>query len=248
MQQYYRPAIATVMLVVLLTVFVSAGRWQLRRAAEKEAIQASFETGADMELLYEPIDDATAADKRYRRLQLDGVFLPEQQILLDNIVHDGINGYEVLTPFVTDETVIMVNRGWVRANMDRRVLPDISVTAEPRTVTGIVNKLPAPGIRFAAEYPSDMPWPRRMLYPEQATIAEALGRPVTSYQLLLTANQPDGYTRVWKALTVDSKTNYGYAFQWFSFAALALIFYVILMVRWWQEHYQEQRSAIKDNS
>jgi surfeit locus 1 family protein len=243
LQQYSRPAIATVMLVVLLTVFISAGRWQLRRAAEKEAIQDSFVTGAGMELLYEPIDDVAAADNRYRRLQLEGVFLPEQQILLDNIVHSGINGYEVLTPFVTGSTVIMVNRGWVRANPDRRVLPDISVTAENRTVTGIVNKFPAPGIRFAAEYPSDMPWPRRMLYPKQATIAEALGRPITSYQLLLTANQPDGYKRKWKALTVDSKTNYGYAFQWFSFATIALIFYVILMVRWWQEHGKAHQSV-----
>jgi surfeit locus 1 family protein len=256
MQQYLRPAIATVMLLVLLTVFISAGRWQLRRAAEKEAIQESFVTGAGMELLYEPIDDTAASDSRYRRLQLEGVFLPEQQILLDNIVHGGINGYEVLTPFVTGSTVIMVNRGWVRANPDRRVLPDISVTAEPRTVTGIVNKFPVPGIRFAVEYPSDMPWPRRMLYPEQATIAEALGRPITAYQILLTENQPDGYKRKWKALTVDSKTNYGYAFQWFSFATIAMIFYVILMRRWLQEHSQAQQAVTqstkpsihKDNS
>jgi surfeit locus 1 family protein len=245
---YVRPAIATVMLVVLLTIFISAGFWQLRRAAEKEAIENSFATGADMELLYEPISDAVAADSRYRRLQLEGMFLPEQQILLDNIVHNGINGYEVLTPFVTGTTTIMVNRGWIRANHDRRILPDISVTAEIRTVTGIVNKFPVPGIRFAAEYPNDMPWPRRLLYPDQETIAEALGRPITSYQLLLTENQPDGYKRKWKAITVDPKTNYGYAFQWFSFATLAIIFYIILMTRWIKDHQATIRNNSHENS
>jgi len=244
MHPYARPAIATVMLLVLLTVFLSAGFWQLRRAAEKEALEESFVTGADMELLYEPIDDALAADNRYRRLQLEGVFLPGQQILLDNIIHDGINGYEVLTPFITGATTIMVNRGWVRANLDRSVLPDISVTGEMRTVTGIVNKFPAPGIRFATEYPSDMPWPRRMLYPKQATIAEALDRPIMSYQLLLSANQPDGYKRKFKALTVDPNTNYGYAFQWFSFATLTIIFYVILMSRWLKEHQNITRDNV----
>jgi surfeit locus 1 family protein len=92
-------------------------------------------------------------------------------------------------------------------------------------------------MRFAAEYPDDMPWPRRMLYPDQATIAKALGQPIAGYQMLLTANQPDGYIRKWKALQVDPKTNYGYAFQWFSFATLTVIFYVILMARWRKETY-----------
>jgi surfeit locus 1 family protein len=243
-QSYVRPAIATVMLVVLLSIFISAGFWQLRRAAAKEAIEDSFVTGAGMELLYEPINDAEAADNRYRRLQLEGTFLPEQQILLDNIVHKGRNGYEVLTPFVTGSTTIMVNRGWIRANHDRRILPDISVTAQMRTVTGIVNQFAVPGLRFETEYPPDMPWPRRMLYPDQEIIAEALGRSITSYQLLLTENQPDGYKRKWKALTVDPTTNYGYAFQWFAFATLAIIFYVILMTRWVKEH----QATIRNNS
>ena len=232
LNRYLQPAVATLMLLVLLVLFISAGRWQLGRAAEKEALEESFATGAGMELMLEPISNEAAAENRYRRLQLKGVFVPDQQILLDNIVHGGVNGYEVLTPFNTGDTTIMVNRGWVRANPDRRVLPDIGVDDEPRTVTGIVNKFPAPGMRFDTEYPEDSPWPRRMLYPDQPTIEKTLGVPIASYQLLLTANQPDGYTRKWKALQVDPKTNYGYAFQWFSFATLAVIFYVIFIIRW----------------
>lgn len=239
---YLRPAIATGMYLFLLVLFISAGRWQLGRAAEKEAIEDSFVTGAGMELLREPIDDKAAAENRYRRLQLEGYFLPDQQILLDNIVHGGVNGYEVLTPFETGTVTIMVNRGWVRANPDRRVLPDISVGEEPRTVTGIVNRFPAPGMRFDTEYPGDAPWPRRMLYPTQEAIADTLGKPVMSYQLLLVADQPDGYTRKWKALQVDPKTNYGYAFQWFAFAVVATVFYIILMRRW----QSERRPAITD--
>jgi surfeit locus 1 family protein len=242
--RYTQVIVATVLLAVLLTLFISAGRWQLRRAAEKEALEASFTSGAGMELLYAPIDDALANDNRYRRLQLEGVFQPDRQIYLDNIVHDGVNGYEVLTPFVSDGMIIMVNRGWVRANPDRRFLPDISVTAEPRTVTGIVNKFPEPGIRFDTEYPDDMPWPRRMLYPDQATIANSLGNPVASYQLLLVAGQPDGYKRKWKALHVDPNTNYGYAFQWFSFATLTVIFYVIILRRWKQQQTTNQHQEI----
>jgi len=223
------------MLLVLLTIFISAGFWQLRRAAQSTAIDDLFATGADMELLHEPVSDATANDHRYRRLQLEGVFLPGQQILLDNIPLDGINGYEVLTPFISGDTTIMVNRGWIRANPDRQILPDISVSADIRTVTGIINRFPVPGISFDVELSDNMPWPRRMLYPDAETIAKALGWPITSYQLLLTANQPDGYERKWKAAAIDPNKNYGYAFQWFSFATLAIIFYVILMTSWLKE-------------
>lgn len=243
---YLRPAIATAMYLFLLILFISAGRWQLGRAAEKEAIEESFVSGAGMELLFQPIDDVAAAENRYRRLQLEGHFLPDRQILLDNIVHGGVSGYEVLTPFETGAVTIMVNRGWVRANPDRRMLPDISVNDDRRTVTGIVNKFPAPGIRFDTEYPADTPWPRRMLYPTQEAIADTLGKAVMSYQLLLVADQPDGYTRKWKALQVNPRTNYGYAFQWFSFAVVATIFYVILMRRWRNE--QRPATANEDTS
>lgn len=231
-----RLGVATVLLIVLLILFINAGFWQLSRAAEKEALEDTFRTGAGMELLRTPVSDQEAADNRYRRLQLEGTYQPDKQVLLENIVHGGVNGYEVLTPFRTDNITIMVNRGWVRANPDRRVLPDIGVDAKPRTVTGIVNRFPQPGMRFATEFPADAPWPRRMLYPDQEAISTTLETPVMAYQLLLVEDQPDGYTRKWKALQVDPSTNYGYAFQWFSFAVLAIIFYTLLFIRWQREH------------
>lgn len=231
-----RLTVASVLLVILLTIFLNAGFWQLSRAAENEALEESFRTGAGIELLFKPISDTEAAENRFRRLQLEGRFIPEKQILLDNIVHGGVNGYEVLTPFRTHNTVIMVNRGWIRANPDRRYIPDISVDDNNRTITGIVNKFAEPGMRFAAEFPADAPWPRRLLYPDQQTISTTLEIPVKSYQLLLIEDQPDGYKRKWKALTVEPATNYGYAMQWFSFALLAIIFYSILFVRWRREH------------
>ncbi|MGI9291924.1 MAG: SURF1 family protein [Gammaproteobacteria bacterium] len=242
---YARMAVATVLYILLMAIFIRAGFWQLDRAAEKEAMEVSFATGSGMELLNRPISDRDADESRYRRLELEGQYLPDQQILLDNIVNGGMNGYEVLTPFRTYNKTIMVNRGWVRANQDRRVLPDVSVNGETRTLTGIVNKFPAPGMRIAAEYPDDAPWPRRMLYPNQELISETLGQKVMSYQLLLVENQPDGYLRKWKALQVDPKTNYGYSFQWFSFALIATIFYVILTRRWLRERRQQLQKDLK---
>jgi len=237
---WLRPAIATGVLLVLLPIFISAGIWQLGRAEEKTAIEASFQESAGMDMLRKPVSDSEAADFRFRKLQLEGRLDSTRQILLDNIVHNGINGYEVLTPFRTNNRTILVNRGWVRANPDRRVLPDIAVAEDLRTLTGIVDTFPSPGMRFAAEYPADAPWPRRMLYPTQEIIAATLDTPVASYQLLLVEDQPDGFARKWKTLDLGVSTHYGYAFQWFSFAVIATVFYVILIYRWRRERQLQQ--------
>ncbi len=235
-RSWLRPAIATGVLVVFVPLFISAGFWQLGRADEKKAIEAAFQANTEMEVMQQPIADAEAVTQRYRTLQLEGRFDPHHQVLLDNIVQDGVNGYEVLTPFRTYNRTIMVNRGWIAANPDRRIVPTVEVDGELRTVTGIVDTFPAPGIRIATDYPADAPWPRRMLYPTQETLAANLATPIATYQLLMAEDQPDGYARTLKSLDLGISTHYGYAFQWFSFTLITLIFYVILMTRWRKEH------------
>ena len=230
---WVRPAIATGVWLVFLPVFIGAGFWQLDRATQKTALEDAFRAATEQPPLTAAVDDAAAADDyRFRPLRLEGRFDPEHQVLLDNIVTDGVNGYQVLTPFRTGNRTLMVNRGWVRANPDRRVLPTVGVSAELRTVTGLINTFPAPGMRIATDYPADAPWPRRMLYPTQTVLAEQLDRPVAGYQLLLLPDEADGYLRNWDTLDLGVDTHYGYAFQWFSFAAVATVFYVILMTRW----------------
>ena len=158
-------------------------------------------------------------------------FEPDRQVLLDGIVENGTVGYQVLTPFRTGETLVMVNRGWVAAGIDRTKLPAIAVAAEQRTITARLNRLPEPGMRLAATA-GESGWPLRMLYPDSAALSEALGEAIPDYQLLLGPDQPDGYLREWKAVQKGPNTNYAYAFQWFCFALLAAVLYIIVLRRW----------------
>jgi surfeit locus 1 family protein len=74
------------------------------------------------------------------------------------------------------------------------------------------------------------------LFPARDEIAAALDKPVPDYQLLLEADQPDGYLRDWRAVDVGPERHYGYAFQWFAFAVMALVIFCILNVRWNRQH------------
>ena len=71
-----------------------------------------------------------------------------------------------------------------------------------------------------------------MLFPTAAELGRALEVELPAYQLQLGADEPDGYLREWRAVESGPEKHMGYAFQWFSFAALACIFYALLMLQW----------------
>ena len=227
-----RPIIATVMLVALLSLFFSAAYWQLGRADEKRAVLERYATATGGDFVTTLVPDDAAEALRFRPFRLTGRYQPERQILLDNMTDGGTNGYQVLTPFVVGGTTVLINRGWLPADADRTVLPWIAVSDKERTLTARLNNFPAPGLRL--EEPADSPgsWPRRLLFPTVAQLEAALGVELPAYQLQLNADEPDGYLRTWQAVDSGPEKHLGYAFQWFSFAALACIFYALLMTQW----------------
>ncbi len=229
-----RPLIATVMLVALLCLFFMAGFWQLGRADEKRAILERFDVATSGAHLTTLVPDDAAGALRFRTFELAGRYVPERQILLDNMTDGGANGYQVLTPFVTAGGTVLVNRGWLRADDDRSVLPWIAVDDQPRTVVARLNRLPAPGLRLEQPADTGSAWPRRLLFPDREQLVAVLDMPLPDYQLLLAPDQPDGYLRNWQATDSGPAKHLGYALQWFSFAALAVLFYAILMFQWYR--------------
>jgi len=234
--RYIRSAFATVILILLLSVFVSAGVWQLGRAGEKYDLKAAFSAGSITEVLKTLVNDDEADDYRFRRFELQGRYDTRHQILLDSIVEGGRIGYQVLTPFHTADQTVMVNRGWIAAGLDRNVLPAIEVPGETRTIRVRLNRFPVPGMRLAAAANDSDIWPQRMLFPARDEIAAALDKPVPDYQLLLEPDQADGYLRDWRAVDVGPERHYGYAFQWFAFALMAFVIFCVLTFRWNQQH------------
>jgi len=233
-----RSFIATILLLMSLLLFISAGRWQLNRAGEKEYLQASFAAGTLVEEVSELVGNDLKEDYRYRRFALSGSYDNEQQILLENMVAEGQVGYQVLTPMRLDtdagERWLLVNRGWVPADPARVALPEIVVTEGLRDIKGRLELLPRPGIRLATPeevFASDE-WPRRLSFPTAADISRVLKRDVPDYQILLDQDQPDGYLRNWQPNEIGPERHLGYAIQWFAFAALALVIYVVFNLRW----------------
>lgn len=213
-------------------ICLAAGFWQLDRAAEKRALFNAFAAGSRTSAERRLPADAEAVPHRYARLALAGRYLPDRQVLLDNMSLRGRPGYQILTPLQTPAGVVLVNRGWLPADGDRTRLPDVTVSDGERLVAGRIDWLPRPALTM--EQPAadpDAPWPRRALFPTPEALAAETGLPLRHYQLLLDPGEPDGYTREWEPAVMGPERHLGYAVQWFGLAATIAVIFLVLARR-----------------
>jgi surfeit locus 1 family protein len=226
-----RTYVAVVGLVAFGALFASLGAWQLRRADESRATLARFASGSGEASLTAP-PRALDEGMRYRRLAVAGELVESPQFLLDNMLHEGVAGYHVLTVLRVPDLRerVLVNRGWVAAGGDRTVLPDVAVSAAARRVSGRLERLPRPGVRLGAVASETRGAAVVLQFPTAADVAAILGEPVLDYQLLLDPAEPDGYVRQWQAPGLPPERHWSYAGQWLALAlgavgaAIAILF------------------------
>ncbi len=229
-RRVFAPSLAlTVLMFLLMAVFVALGRWQWRMGEARAAQFHRFRHGADrvVALGSAPLRRAPV----YQRVRLIGRYDGAHQFLLDNSLHDGLDGYQVLTPLRrAGADTVLVDRGWVPFTGNRARLPDVSLEPEGQvTVTGRVGRLPAAGLSFGrVPPPAGGLWPKVTSFPTSAQLASALGHPLERHILLLDPGEPDGYVRDWSPPGMPALENWGYAFQWWAFAVAALVIWVVL--------------------
>ena len=223
---------AVAITIAAIVVFVRLALWQLGRAAEKEEVQERYAAGQQQVVELTAANAATLT--QYQRVRARGRYDSARQILLDSMPSAmGQPGYRVVTPFELEQGGwILVDRGWHRPGATRSDLPNVKVGENPRTVSGQLSILPRPGVRIAGGQSGGGIWPRVLNYPEQGTVEQALERRVLPGLVLLDADQPDGFERVWQArIDLGSDRHLSYAVQWFGFAIAAVALFVVLGFR-----------------
>lgn len=228
MSYVFRPPLWSIPPTVLFgALFVSLGIWQLGRAQQKLELQAAFEhAGASARIA---LDLRTLAPDVLGTVQATarGGYEPQRQLLLDNQSRGQVPGYRVWTPLKLDGGWLIVDRGWVAADPDRRKLPQIAVSGDARDVQGYWRPLPEPGLRLATDPCASAAFPRVISYPTREQLECVLGGQVAGGVLLLDPAQPDGYVREWALPNpVPPSRHYAYAAQWFAFAATLLFLFV----------------------
>ena len=222
----------TLLMGALAAIFGLLGHWQWRLGQQRAAQYARFERGAAHVLALggAPLRSVPL----YQRISVRGRYDGAHQFLLDNSIHDGADGYEVLTPLLRPGApAVLVDRGWVAFTGSRAQLPETHLAVSgPVTVIGRVGPLPAAGLSFGRAPPPPGPqWPKVTSFPRAAELRAALGRPLATRILLLDPAAAHGYVRTWTLPGMPALENWGYAIQWWAFALTAGVIWLVLSLR-----------------
>lgn len=224
---------------LLATLFVLAGTalcirlgiWQLDRLSQRRVFNHQVESMRAMPALdlnqEQPSD---IARMEWRPVKVQGIYDFENQVALRNQYNGDQYGYHLITPLRFNGGAILVDRGWIPA--DSRSKPaDWRQYDEPGTVTvvgqlrlgqtkprfgGVADTLPANGQKLDVWTNADI-----------THIAAQMPYPVLSVYVQPNADPNDAQPPIPTQPTLDltEGPHFGYALQWFTFAAILFVGY-----------------------
>ena len=205
-----------------IALTVSLGHWQLQRAAYKEELQArALQRGALPVLAADALvalDAISVKEELQRRTVVQGTWLPQHTVALDNRQMLDKQGFFIVTPLQLQPSgdLVLVQRGWLPRNFQQRdaLLPFATPTGTVKLDATI-----ALGPARLYEFDGSERGPIRQNL-DLAAFAHETGLPLREFMLVQQGQSGDGLLREWTAPSLGIERHYGYAFQWFSLAVL----------------------------
>ena len=226
----WRRVVVLVVALAAIALALRLGFWQLDRAAQKVALQASLDLrGGEPPLTAAELarEAAGVQAQAFRRVRIAGTWAAERTVYLDNRQMDGKVGFFVVTPLRLEggRESVLVQRGWVARNFDQRALLPPVVTPSGRVeVEGRVAATPSRMLELDATASGPI---RQNV--EIAPFARETGLELLPLAVIESATSipsHDGLERHWPPPATDVQKHYGYAFQWFAVATAIAVLYV----------------------
>lgn len=208
-----------ILTAVLSLLMLAMGLWQLARAEEKRQLLTEWQQRRDSDISLSQA--SMMAEPFGYRLRVEGAYLDESMLFLDNQVQAGRVGYRLIRALPTRYGLLMVDTGWWPADADRRQLPTIATATLP-TATGST----ALSGHLIRPYQPPISLSKFIFIPSHpvvpsltpALLAEIWGQPVLPWVLKLeplgTKEAPDS----WQPVVMGPERHIGYAVQWWLMA------------------------------
>jgi surfeit locus 1 family protein len=225
--------------LIVLIVLVNLGLWQLRRLEERRTLNRNLTAAleqAPIPLMGETVDPDML---HFRRVSVKGTFDNNETIVLRNQTSGDIPGLHLITPLKISgsERAVLVDRGWIPrgqadpepASLNVYDLPgEVSLEGiayrtqtRPSWLSPLDPPLKAGQTRLSAWFRVDIERIQEQLpYPLL---------PVFIRQLPAQTAAPDSLPRPESGVALSEGPHLGYALQWFSFAAILVITYGLLL-------------------
>ena len=220
-----RPLVLLIM-TLMIVVCIKLGLWQWHKAAQKQAMADALlhgQSSTEMLDIQRMQEAGYVTQMHMHTVQLTGRYLPEHTFFLDNQVENAQAGFHVLTPLLLpdNQTVLLVDRGWVPGYADHQQLPAVMTSTGEQTVKGLFWQQKKTAFRLdqagqgwlPVQQVIDFDYLRKQWhYPMPAALFK-----------LDPAISQDGFVRHWSLPAGQVEKNLSYAYQWFGFALASLL-------------------------
>lgn len=260
-----RTLVALLLLAIVVLTGLKLGAWQLSRASERMELAATIAAGRASTPLQLNANTPASQFSPWRSASASGSWLHQYTVLIDNRNHGGKPGYWVATPLLLPQdastlapnqpsTALLVLRGWIpRPVHPNQAQQPIPTPDGMQTLNGeLLDHVPrliqlwSWSKNPSAQLPDT--WPTDSTAVVQNLELNELSR-VSGLHFLPTilAAKPDpasGLLQDWPEPLLDADKNRGYALQWFGFAAIAGIAWLIVLWRALKRQRQRRSSNI----
>ncbi len=221
--------IAFVAAAIGIATAISLGNWQTRRGDAKLALQAqadAAERAEPIDIVASRVSIESAATALPRKIRASGMFDPAGTVYLDNRMLDGVVGFYVITPLVIGDGLpaVLIDRGWKAHDMQDRARVAAAMPPSGRVnVEGLAVARPSVLLELGGKPEHRVPGVWQNL--DYSAYEQATGRSVARFVVQQSGdsqseNAAHGLRREWPRPASGVEKHRGYAFQWYSLAAL----------------------------
>ncbi|WP_440873352.1 SURF1 family protein [Vibrio diabolicus] len=229
--------VAVGLTVVVFSLLVKLGFWQLERGQEKQALEQAILARADSayQTLGEVLEENDWREGSILGKKVEANVVPQAfpVILLDNQTHQGNVGYlafQIVSMSDESGTYALLELGFVEGIADRSILPTVTTLEVSTFISGRLYRKSANPLSSEL-----MPEVGDAIRVQNLNIVHL--NQLLNIELMPAVLQPDNlknwpYDFPWNPLPLNSAKHFGYSIQWFLMAGVFLLLTLIVFVRW----------------
>lgn len=224
----------SILALIVCLIFVRLGFWQIERSQEKkDMVLRQDKQKNNPPLIWQP---GKELPHQYQPIQVSGKYL-KHILLLDNQHHDHQIGFHVITPMMLNSNeLVLVDRGWVPASQGREQLPDIKTPDNLLTIVGSAYFPSENKIKLGQMIERSDKNKTVIEWIDTQDIGHFLHYSVYPYIIRLGKDQPHGFIRDWKVVSMPPERHMAYAVQWFAMAFVIALIWLVLTYKKYHEN------------
>ncbi|MHB1738202.1 MAG: SURF1 family cytochrome oxidase biogenesis protein, partial [Actinomycetes bacterium] len=220
-----------VFIAAVSVLFMYLGFWQFGLYTQHEALNQQITARGTTQpaplTAFDAVGRPVTGAEQWHQVSVTGQFDTDHQLIVRNRPQNGAPGYDILTPLVTAEgSAVIVNRGWLAVGTTSRLV----VPPPPSGIVTVAGRLriseneSGPGAKDNGRLPAN-----QIQRIDLRLIATKVPYPLYGGYIMQSSPAPVTGLLPVTVPSVSTGMYLSYAFQWWLFAVVVLVGFVLLV-------------------